>query len=75
VGLAMEVVGIFCGHLVYFMAIWSILRPLGILYVYLACFTRFGMFSRLKSGIFSSQTLPLAKRRLKFFDITFLFRV
>jgi hypothetical protein len=41
-GLAMEDVGIFCGHLVYFMAIWQILRLFGIFYGYLVCSPRFG---------------------------------
>jgi hypothetical protein len=30
--LAMEDVGLFCGHLVYFTAIWSVLCPFGIFF-------------------------------------------
>jgi hypothetical protein len=37
-GLAIEDVGIFCGHLVYFVAIWYILWPFGIFYGYLVYF-------------------------------------
>jgi hypothetical protein len=48
----MEKVSIFYGHLEYFTAIWSILRPFVIIYgrlVYVVCchvvyFSRFGMF-------------------------------
>jgi hypothetical protein len=38
VGLAMENVGIFYGHLVYFMTIWYILRSFGLFYDYLVYF-------------------------------------
>jgi hypothetical protein len=37
-GLAVEDVGIFYGHLVYFMAIWYILWPFGIFYGHLVYF-------------------------------------
>jgi hypothetical protein len=37
----MEDVGILYGHLVYFTAIWSILRPFGIFYGYLVHFLMF----------------------------------
>jgi hypothetical protein len=40
----MEVVGIFYDHLVYFVTIWSILRPFGIF------FPRFGILHQEKSG-------------------------
>jgi hypothetical protein len=33
----MEDVGVFYGHLVYFTAIWSILRPFGLFYGHLVC--------------------------------------
>jgi hypothetical protein len=36
--LAMEDVGLFCGHLVYFTAIWSILQPFGLFYSHLVYF-------------------------------------
>jgi hypothetical protein len=39
----MEDFGIFCGLLVYFMAIWYILWLFGIFYGYLVYFSRFGM--------------------------------
>jgi hypothetical protein len=42
-GLAMEDVGIFCGHLVSFTAIWYILKPFGLFYGYLLYFSGFGM--------------------------------
>jgi hypothetical protein len=47
--------GKFCRFLrwkmsVYFMAIWSILRPFGIMYVYLVYFSRFGILYQEKSG-------------------------
>jgi hypothetical protein len=38
-GLAMEDVGGLFGHLVYFTAIWSILRPFGLFYGHLIYFT------------------------------------
>jgi hypothetical protein len=41
-GVAMEDVGIFYGHSVYFMAIWHILRLFGISEGNLLYFTRFG---------------------------------
>jgi hypothetical protein len=47
----MEDVGIFYGHMVYFIAIWYILWPLGIFYGYLVYFPRFGMLYHEKSGI------------------------
>jgi hypothetical protein len=46
----MEDVGMFCGHLAYFTAIWYILWSFGIFYVYLAYFSRFGMLHQEKSG-------------------------
>jgi hypothetical protein len=42
--------GVFCGHLVYFMAIWYILGPFGLLYGYLVYFSRFGILYKEKSG-------------------------
>jgi hypothetical protein len=55
--LAMENLGIFYDHLVYFTAIWSILRPLEIFYGHLVyfvliwyIFTRFGILDQEKSG-------------------------
>jgi hypothetical protein len=50
VSLAMEDVGIFYGHLVYFTANWYILWPFGIFYGNLVCFPRFGMLHQEKSG-------------------------
>jgi hypothetical protein len=58
VGLAMENVDVFYGHLVYFTAIGYILWPFGIFCVHLVflmvvctcTFSRFGMFSQEKSG-------------------------
>jgi hypothetical protein len=38
----MEDVGKVYGHLVYFMAIWHISRPVGIFYGHLVCFPHFG---------------------------------
>jgi hypothetical protein len=47
----MQNVGIFYGLLIYFTAIWYILRPLGIFYGYLVyLFSRFGMLYLEKSG-------------------------
>jgi hypothetical protein len=46
----MEDVGIYCGHLVYFMASWHILRLFGIFYGYLVCSPRFGKLYQEKSG-------------------------
>jgi hypothetical protein len=37
-------------HLVYFMAIWYVLRSFGIFYGYLVQFPHFGMLSQEKSG-------------------------
>jgi hypothetical protein len=48
--LTMEYVGIFYGHLVFFVAILYILWPSGIFYGYLTFFTRFGMLYREKAG-------------------------
>jgi hypothetical protein len=53
-----EDVCVFCGHLVYFKAIWYILRPFGIFYghlVYVFCvnlvyFPHFGRLHNVKSG-------------------------
>jgi hypothetical protein len=39
----MKDIGKFCGHFVYFIAIWYILRPLGIFCRQLGMFSRFGM--------------------------------
>jgi hypothetical protein len=57
VGLAMEDVGLFYSHLVFFTVIWSILQSFGLFYNYLVyftviwyIFTRFGMLYRVKSG-------------------------
>jgi hypothetical protein len=57
-GLATGDVGIFYGHLVYFTAIWSILRPFGICILwplsifsgYSVYFSLFGMLHQEKSG-------------------------
>jgi hypothetical protein len=49
-GLATEDVGLFCGHLIYFSAIWYTLWPFGIFYGYLVNFSRFGMLYEEKSG-------------------------
>jgi hypothetical protein len=53
----MEDIGLFCGHLVYFMAIWSILWPFGLFCGHLVnfmviwyIFPRFGMLYQEKSG-------------------------
>jgi hypothetical protein len=43
-------VGVFYGHLVYFPAIWHILRPFRICSIVLVHFTRFGMLYQEKSG-------------------------
>jgi hypothetical protein len=65
VGLTIEDAGIFYGHLVYFTAIWSILRPFGLFYGHLVYFVairyslhmvnwfifpRFGKLHKEKSG-------------------------
>jgi hypothetical protein len=42
--------GIFCGHVVYFVAIWYILWPFGIFCGHLVYFSRFGMLYQEKSG-------------------------
>jgi hypothetical protein len=49
-GLAMEDIGIFYVHLVYFTAFWYILWTLRTLSGYLVYFSRFGMLQREKSG-------------------------
>jgi hypothetical protein len=49
-GIAIEDVGIFYGHLVYFTAIWCISKPFGIFYGNLVYFSRFGMLYQGKSG-------------------------
>jgi hypothetical protein len=46
----MENVGIFYGHLVYFMVIWYILRPFGTFHGHLVYFSCFGMLHQEKSG-------------------------
>jgi hypothetical protein len=61
----MEDVGIFCGHLIYFMVIWQILWPFDLVYSHLAYFVaiwnilwsfgicifpRFGLLHQEKSG-------------------------
>jgi hypothetical protein len=38
----MEDAGLFHGHLVYFMAVWHILRPFSTFYGHLVFFLRFG---------------------------------
>jgi hypothetical protein len=45
-----EYFGILYGQLVYFTAIWYILRPLGIFYGYFMIFSSFGMLYGEKSG-------------------------
>jgi hypothetical protein len=50
-GLAMEDVGVFYVHLVYFMAIWYILWPFGIFYACFKYIPRFGELYQEKSGI------------------------
>jgi hypothetical protein len=46
----MEDIGVLYGHVIYFMAIWYILRPFGKLHSYLVHFPRFGMLYHEKSG-------------------------
>jgi hypothetical protein len=46
----MEDVGTFYGHLVYFMAIWYVIRTLGIFCGNLVYFPRFGTLYQEKSG-------------------------
>jgi hypothetical protein len=41
-------VGIFYDHLVYFMALWNILWPFGIVCGHLLYFSQFGMFGQSK---------------------------
>jgi hypothetical protein len=48
--MAMEDVGIFYGHLVYFKAIWSTLWPFGIYFTILEYCLCFGMLYQEKSG-------------------------
>jgi hypothetical protein len=48
--LRMEDIGIFHGRLVYLPTIWNYLWPFGIFYGHLACFSRFGILRREKSG-------------------------
>jgi hypothetical protein len=50
VHIAMEDVGIFYGHLVYFTAIWYMLLPFVYFVVFWYIFPRFGMFYQEKSG-------------------------
>jgi hypothetical protein len=57
VGLAIED-GIFYGHLVYFKAIWFILRPFCIFYGHLVYFSRFGM---LHQKNLATLPLPISK--------------
>jgi hypothetical protein len=49
-GLAMEKMGIFYDHLVYFTAIGNILWPFGIFCSHLVHFPRFGILHQEKSG-------------------------
>jgi hypothetical protein len=42
--------GTFCGHLVYFVAIWYILWPFGIFCGHLVYFSSFGICQQVKSG-------------------------
>jgi hypothetical protein len=46
----MEKVGIFCGHLEYITAIWTILCPFGNLEAICCIFPRFGILCQEKSG-------------------------
>jgi hypothetical protein len=52
-------IGIFCGHLVYFVVIWYILWSFGIFCGHLVYFFRFGMLYQEKSGNPDSTTITL----------------
>jgi hypothetical protein len=55
----MEEVGLFYGHLVCFMAIWSVLWAFGIFVGYLAYFSRFGKYYQEKSGNYMANLGPM----------------
>jgi hypothetical protein len=57
----MENVGIFCGHLKYFTAIWFILRRFGNVMVLKYIFHRFGTLCQEKSGNPDTHTVCLMR--------------
>jgi hypothetical protein len=63
-GLALEDVCIFYGHLVYFGAIWYILRPFGIFYGHSVYFPRFCMLYQDKSGNPDGGFMPSSFQRI-----------